>query len=73
MDFEELFAEHNENKLYGRYITNEHIEGLLEDLKQVFPVNILGHSVQSRPIYCIKAGNGKIKIFIFIIFKKMSK
>lgn len=65
MDFEKLFAANKDSRLYGRYITNTHIEPLLEDSKKAFDVSIIGYSVQDRPIYAVKAGNGSTRIFMW--------
>ncbi|WP_159799387.1 M14 metallopeptidase family protein [Flavobacterium sp. MK4S-17] len=65
MEIEELFAINKEQKLYGRYITNNHIEPCLEELKNYFDIKVLGESVSGKPIYRVKAGIGKVKIFMW--------
>jgi hypothetical protein len=65
MDFEQLFASYADKRISGRYITNEHIEPLLENLKEAFEISVVGHSVLDKPIYSVKAGNGKTKVFIW--------
>jgi hypothetical protein len=65
MDFEQLFIQYKEESLYGRYVTNIHIEPILEKLKEAFEVTVIGSSVLNEPIYSVKAGNGKIKVFMW--------
>jgi hypothetical protein len=65
MDFEQLFIQYKQEALYGRYVTNTHIEPLLKKLKDAFDVTVIGSSVLDEPIYSIKAGNGKIKVFMW--------
>ncbi|MES2811223.1 MAG: M14 metallopeptidase family protein [Bacteroidota bacterium] len=65
MDFIHLFNQFKEQSISGRYITNRHIEPLLESLKNVFDVSIIGQSVQEKPIYAISIGTGKTKIFMW--------
>jgi len=65
MDFKQIHSDYKEARLYGRYITNTHIEPLLKDLKKKFEVVIAGSSVLGESIYSIKAGTGKIKIFMW--------
>jgi hypothetical protein len=65
MNFEQLFTQYKEEALYGRYVTNAHIEPILVKLKEVFNINIIGKSVLDEPIYSIKAGSGNIKIFMW--------
>ena len=65
MDLRSIFNTCKQTKLHGRYITNKHIEPILNDLKQFFEVNIIGTSVLNKPIYTVKAGYGKTKILIW--------
>jgi len=65
MDFIQLFDQFKVQSISGRYITNRHIEPLLEDLKSDFEVSIMGQSVQQKPIYSVKIGSGKTKIFMW--------
>lgn len=65
MDFIQLFNQFKERTLSGRYITNRHIEPLLENLKVSFEVSVIGQSVLQKPIYAITIGNGKTKIFMW--------
>jgi Zinc carboxypeptidase len=65
MDLEALFATYKEGTLAGRYITNSHIEPLLEKYKDIFTVGIEGRSVQGKPVYSIIAGTGEHRVFIW--------
>lgn len=65
MNLEQLFLDNKEQRLSGRYITNTHIEPILEDLKKTFEVTVAGRSVLDEPVYSIVAGSGKIKIFMW--------
>lgn len=65
MNFEQIFAQYKDTGLHGRYVTNTHIEPLLDKLKDVFEISVIGNSVLAEPIYSIRAGNGKTKIFMW--------
>ncbi|RXR18915.1 DUF2817 domain-containing protein [Flavobacterium amnicola] len=65
MDFIQLFNRFKAQSISGRYITNRHIEPLLENLKSDFEVSVIGQSVQQKPIYALKIGTGKTKIFMW--------
>lgn len=65
MNFKEIFDQHKQIKLHGRYVTNSNIEPLLNDLKNSFEISVAGNSVLGEPIYSIKAGEGNIKIFMW--------
>lgn len=65
MDLEQLFIQYKEEGLYGRYVTNTHIEPLLENLKNTFDITVAGKSVSGEAIYKIKAGSGKTKVFMW--------
>lgn len=65
MDLPLIFNSCKQTKLYGRYITNKHIEPILKDLKQFFKVDIIGTSVLNKPIYTIKVGSGKTKVLMW--------
>jgi hypothetical protein len=51
-------------KLFGRYITNFHIEQCLENMPKSL-VSTIGHSVEKRPIYSLKFGHGSTKILLW--------
>lgn len=61
MDYFELHKQYKANSLFGRYITLKDIEPLLEKL----PTEIIGTSVQGKPIYKHTIGSGKIRIFMW--------
>lgn len=65
MDLIKIFAGIKEQKLFGRYVTNNHIEPVLENLSDVFDVSTIGLSVNKKPIYAIRIGTGKTKIFLW--------
>ncbi|WP_297333865.1 M14 metallopeptidase family protein [Flavobacterium sp.] len=65
MELDQLFTNNKEQTLYGRYITNEHIEPLLDKYKEKFKVTVVGNSVLGKPIYNVVAGNGSTRIFIW--------
>jgi len=54
-----------EKKLFGRYITNQHIRPLLNALPKEVVATKLGTSVEDRSIYGLKLGRGKIKIMMW--------
>jgi len=61
MDYLELYNRYKEQSLFGRYITLQKIEPLLEKLH---PTKI-GTSVLGKPIYQYTIGNGKTKVFMW--------
>ena len=65
MDLNLIYNINKAQELNGRYITNAHIEPLLDKLKTFFKVGTPGFSVQGKPIYSIKAGAGNVRIFIW--------
>ena len=56
---------HKEKRLFGRYITLEKVTPLLEEITEVFQVNVAGYSVQNRPIHTIEIGRGNTKILMW--------
>lgn len=65
MDFNTITEVNKERNLFGRYITNKHIEPILEKLKSDFEVSVIGKSVKEKPIYAVKVGTGKIKVYMW--------
>jgi Zinc carboxypeptidase len=65
MDFIALFDEFKESAISGRYITNTHIEPLIEDCRNFFKVDVVGKSVLDKDIYAVTIGTGKIKILMW--------
>ena len=60
-----LYASCREKSLFGRYITNSHIEVLLDTYKSISKIQVEGFSVENRPIYSISIGNGNTKILLW--------
>jgi hypothetical protein len=58
----ELFIE---KKLFGRYVTNRHIEPLINQLHDMVCVNKIGLSVDKKPIYTLTFGTGKKRILVW--------
>lgn len=65
MDLEQLFTENKEKSIYGRYLTLESIEPLLEKINTDNQLSIIGKSVLEKPIYKYQIGAGKIKILLW--------
>ncbi|WP_177734417.1 M14 family metallopeptidase [Flavobacterium inviolabile] len=65
MEFQKIFESNKEQSLYGRYITNTHIEPLLTKLGSDFTVSSSGKSVNGLPIYTIKVGSGSVKLYMW--------
>lgn len=65
MDFTILFNQFKEQAISGRYVTNVHIEPLLKNLNKYFEIAVIGESVKNKPIYSVKFGSGKKKIFMW--------
>ena len=59
------FKTYKVTKLQHRYITNDHIEPLLNQLKAPFEVNSIGRSVNGLPIYSVTIGNGPKRILMW--------
>ncbi len=60
-----LFARYKNEAISHRYITNNHIEPLLEKLSDVFYISVIGHSVNKLPIYGIQLGKGSKRILMW--------
>jgi Zinc carboxypeptidase len=65
MNYINLFKQYKEEGLSGRYITNKHIEPLLENMSTIFEISTVGLSVKQQPIYSVKIGSGKTKIYMW--------
>ena len=61
MELIELYNTYKENSLFGRYITLTDIEPLLTK----YQVEIIGKSVQEKPVYKHQIGVGKTRIFMW--------
>ena len=61
----ELLKIHKENALYHRYINNDYITPLLDDLSSAFNVEEIGKSVNEAPIFSVTIGKGSNKILMW--------
>lgn len=59
------FNNHQEKRLFHRYINLDKIDPILHNLSQYFKVAILGYSVKNSPIHCVEIGTGSIKILMW--------
>lgn len=64
-NFIDLYPSFKENSIFGRYITLNHIEPLLDFYSNHFKVEIEGYSFLKNPIYSIQLGNGKKRVLIW--------
>lgn len=62
---EQLFKEHKENSLFGKWITLEHIVPLFQKHETAFQITSIGVSEEKRSIYALKIGSGKKKILLW--------
>ncbi|XCF05127.1 M14 family zinc carboxypeptidase [Tamlana crocina] len=60
-----LFKKHKELALSHRYITNKHIEPLLEKFDNSVWRETIGQSVLGKPIYGLKIGTGKKRVLMW--------
>ncbi|MBP0902491.1 M14 metallopeptidase family protein [Mariniflexile gromovii] len=60
-----LFFKYKEQGLSHRYITNKHIEPLLDNMVNKLQIETIGHSVLNNPIYGVKIGNGDKRILMW--------
>lgn len=60
-----LFKNHKEPSLYGRYIQYDYIAPLIQKYSQNFIIENIGSSVLGVPIHAIKIGSGSRKIFMW--------
>jgi len=65
VDLEKIFYAYKEADLQHRYITNDHISPLLENLKSDFKVDTIGFSVNNRPIYGVEVGTGSKRVLMW--------
>jgi hypothetical protein len=65
MNLEELFVQNKEQSIYGRYITLNTIEPVLERLNTDNQLQIIGESVLGKPIYQYQIGNGPTRLFLW--------
>ncbi|GGG48587.1 M14 family zinc carboxypeptidase [Bizionia arctica] len=60
-----LYDSHKETRLKNRYVHQEHIHPLIENLKNHFEIEGIGISVLGEPIHSIKIGTGPKKILLW--------
>ncbi|KUJ62940.1 peptidase M14 [Flavobacteriaceae bacterium CRH] len=65
MNLEELFNQHKEQSIQGRYLTLDHIQPLLDKLNTNNQIKIIGKSVLDKPIYSYEIGTGKTRIYLW--------
>jgi Zinc carboxypeptidase len=65
MNLAEKLSPFKQQKLHGRYVTNKHIEPIINQLSKQFLVNTIGFSVKAKPIYSVQIGIGKTKILMW--------
>ncbi|WP_343694171.1 M14 metallopeptidase family protein [Flavobacterium sp.] len=65
MNLEELFNQHKEQSIEGRYLTLDHIKPLLDKLNTDNQVKIISESVLGEPIYSYQIGTGKTRIYLW--------
>ncbi|NMH88202.1 M14 family metallopeptidase [Flavivirga algicola] len=64
-EIKSLFLKHKEVSLWHRYITNKHIEPLLDNLGKHVIWETIGESVLNNPIYGLKIGAGNKRILMW--------
>lgn len=65
MDYQSIFDQYRLPRLNGRYITLNDIEPILQEWNTDSRLQVIGKSVQGRPIYSFKIGTGKIRILMW--------
>ena len=65
MNLEELFEQHKEKSIKGRYLALDHIKPLLDNLNTENQVKVIGKSVLGKPIYSYKIGYGKTRVLLW--------
>jgi len=65
MNFEKTFESYKEAKLFGRYITLDEIEPLLQKLNTANQLECVGYSVLEQPIYAYRIGVGATRILMW--------
>ena len=65
MNLEELYNQHKEETIKGRYLTLDHIQPILDKLNTNNEVKIIGKSVLDKPIYSYEIGTGKTRIYLW--------
>jgi hypothetical protein len=65
MDFESLFREYNDTALTGHYIALKHIESRVKSFDKIGTVEVIGYSLQKKPLYLCRAGSGKTQLLMW--------
>ncbi len=65
MSLEKIFLQNKELSVQGRYITNKEIIEFLENSSTKITSEVIGYSVEDRPIHCVSIGEGKTKLFLW--------
>ncbi len=65
MNYEEIYNSNKQEKLFGRYITLENIEPILNQLNINNQLETIGYSVLEKPIFSYTIGNGKNRMLIW--------
>jgi hypothetical protein len=65
MNLEELFQQHKEQTISGRYLTLEVITPVLNKLNTNNELEVIGKSVLEKVIYSYKIGKGATRIFLW--------
>lgn len=65
MNYEKIHADYKVDFIQGRYVNLKKVELFFETLKSKNQLDVLGYSVQNRPIYKYQVGHGKIKILMW--------
>ena len=61
----ENYSLYKEEKLFGRYITQNHIQPLLDKWSGIFEIKQLGYSENNLPIHLIKLGSGSKRLLFW--------
>ena len=64
-DLQQLYSLYKEQNLSNRYIHNEHILPILDQLKNKLEIQEIGKSVQEKPILSITIGNGSKRVLMW--------
>ncbi|WP_334057992.1 M14 family zinc carboxypeptidase [Polaribacter sp. P097] len=62
---QELYKNQKEEKLFGKWITLEHILPLFKKHKDAFSIHKIGVSEEGRAIFTFKIGSGKKKVLLW--------
>ena len=64
-ELQSLFSQYNEKNLSGRFIHNEDILPLLDDLRDKLEIMEIGRSVLNKPIFSIEFGKGNNRVLMW--------